>query len=194
MPDLNDTIAAEATPPGRGSVRIIRLSGTQAEPILRALFAPEGAAPWEAPRTLCLGDVGRRGGVVLDRALAVFFPAPGTFTGEDVVEFQLHGSPGVLRSVLDAAVEEGARPALPGEYSYRAFLNGKLTLVAAETINALVSAETEAQLERLGEGFKGGLESSLRALLDRVLELRASWEARVDFPEDVEGGPSLETK
>jgi tRNA modification GTPase len=147
MPDLQDTIAAEATPPGRGSVRIVRISGVLAEPILRALFAPEGTAPWDAPRTLCLGEAGRSGGGVLDRALAVFFPAPATFT---------------------------------------AVLNGKLTLVAAETINALVSAETEAQLTRLGEGFKGGLESSLRHLLDRILDLRAAWEARVDFSEDVE--------
>lgn len=187
MPDLSDTIAAEATPPGRASLRVVRVSGALARRALGACFKPEGVPPEERPRTLCLGGVFWAGGR-LDRALAVFFPAPDSLTGEDVAEFQLHGAPGVVRGLMDALAELGIRAALPGEFSYRAFLNGKMSLMEAEAVNALVSAETAVQAVRLGGGAPGPKERELAALRESVLDLRARWEARVDFPEDVPDG------
>jgi tRNA modification GTPase len=118
----------------------------------------------------------------------VLFPAPDSLTGEDVAEFQLHGSPGVVRGLMDALAELGIRAALPGEFSYRAFLNGKMSLMEAEAVNALVTAETAVQAVRLGGGAPGPKERELAALRESVLDLRARWEARVDFPEDVPDG------
>lgn len=189
MPDLKDTIAAEATPPGRGSVRIVRVSGEGALAAARTLFRPRGVAPWEADRTLCLGDLAGPTGV-LDRCLAVVFKAPDSFTGEDVVEFQVHGSPGVVRGLLDRAMALGARYALPGEFSFRAYLNGKVSVMEAEAVNALVAAETDGQAEGLAGGLAGQGERQIQGLSDRLLTLRAAWEARIDFPEDV-GGSAL---
>lgn len=189
MTSLPETIAAEATPPGRGALRVVRISGGLAVPILKELFATTGPLPWERPRSLCLGSVGAQGQEPLDHALAVCFPAPDSFTGEDVVEIQAHGAPGVIRGILGLAVERGARLALPGEFSYRAYLNGKLTVLESEAINALVDAQTDGQAMRLGQGLQGGLEKELRAWLDQLMDLRAQWEAAIDFPDDVEGGP-----
>ena len=189
MTRLSETIAAEATPPGRGALRVVRISGGLAVPILKELFATAGPLPWERPRSLCLGAIGAPGREPLDQALAVCFPAPDSFTGEDVVEIQAHGAPGVIRGILDLAVGRGARLALPGEFSYRAFLNGKLTVLESEAINTLVDAQTDGQAMRLGLGLQGGLEKELRAWLDQLMDLRAQWEAAIDFPDDVEGGP-----
>ena len=185
MRDLSGTIAAEATPPGRGSIRIVRLSGPEAVPLLKSLFVPQGPLPWERPRRLCLGAVRAPGEGILDRALAVYFRGPDSLTGEDVVELQVHGAPGVVRGVLDLLGAGGARMALPGEFSYRAFLNGKLSVMEAEAVNALVDAETEGQAAGLAGGLGRGIEGQLRDMLDEVLDLRAGWEAGIDFPEDV---------
>ena len=190
MADLFDTIAAEATPPGRGAVRVVRISGSKALPILKSTFSAKGPAPWDRPRCLCLGDVGLPGRPPLDRALAVCFAAPDSFTGEDVVEIQAHGAPGVIRGLLDLAGAAGARMALPGEFSYRAYLNGKVTVMEAEAVNALVAAETDGQAAGLGGGLRGGLERDLRQIQEGIMDLRAECEARIDFPEDVET-PSL---
>lgn len=190
MPDLSDTVAAEATPPGRGSLRVVRVSGALARRALGTCFKPDGAAPEENPRALCLGRALCGAGPV-DHALAVLFPGPDSLTGEDVAEFQLHGSPGVVRGLLDALADQGIRPALPGEFSYRAFLNGKMSLLEAEAVNALVSAETAVQAVRLGGGKAGPKERELEEIRESLLDLRARWEARLDFPEDVpEGGPA----
>jgi tRNA modification GTPase len=135
---------------------------------------------------LCLGFVGPADREPLDQALAVCFPAPDSFTGEDVVEIQAHGAPGIVRGILDLALGMGARMALPGEFSYRAFLNEKMTVMEAEAINALVDAQTDGQAVRLGRGLQGGLERELRIHLESVMDIRARWEAAIDFPEDVE--------
>ncbi len=190
MADLFETIAAEATPPGRGAVRVVRISGREALPILKSMFRAKGPVPWDRPRCLCLGDVGLSGQPPLDRALAVYFVAPDSFTGEDVVEIQAHGAPGVVRGLLDLAAAAGARMALPGEFSYRAYLNGKVTVMEAEAVNALVAAETDGQAVGLGGGLRGGLERDLRQIQDGIMDVRAECEARIDFPEDVET-PSL---
>jgi tRNA modification GTPase len=185
MPDDQSTIVGEATPPGRGALRVLRLSGCSALDILRRLFVPLGEAPWEKPRALCLGELHTPGGALLDKGMAVYFRAPASFTGEEVAELHLHGSPGVIRAALDGAAELGARPALPGEFSYRAFLHGKMEILEAETVQALVEAEAEGQAAAVAEGFRGGVGRDLASARESLLDLLASWEARIDFPEDV---------
>ena len=186
MNTSSDTIAAEATPPGRGALRVVRFSGPRAVGILKELFATGGPLPWDKPRSLCLGFIGLAGREPLDQALAVCFPSPDSFTGEDVVEIQTHGAPGIVRGILDLAMGLGARMALPGEFSYRAYLNEKMSVLEAEAINALVEAQTDGQAMRLGRGLLGGLERELRVHLESVMDIRAQWEAAIDFPEDVE--------
>lgn len=190
MPDPSGTLVAEATPPGRGGVRVVRLSGPETLPILKRLFLPrETEAPWDHPRRLCLGRFLDVGGNPLDEGLAVFFSAPRSFTGEDGAEFQGHGSSAVVRGVMEACVALGARPALPGEFSFRAFLNGKLTLPEAEAVDALTASETALQA-RATEA--GPFEARVRAVRERLLDLVATWEARIDFPEEASSaeGPS----
>lgn len=160
----------------------MRLSGPLAEPVLKKLFLPTGEAPWQHTRQLSLGTFLGEGGKALDTGLAVFFQGPNSFTGEDVAEFQGHGSPAVVAGLLAACVALGARPALAGEFSYRAFLNGKLSLPEAEALDALTRAETALQL-RAAHGaseFARQLEAARHA----ILGLMAQWEARLDFPED----------
>ena len=189
MPDIFDTIAAEATPPGRGSLRVVRVSGPGVRAALEALFTARGPRPVEKPRALCLGEVSGTCGI-LDRALAVFFPSPDSLTGQDVAELHLHGSPGAVRGLMDALSAQGIRQALPGEFSFRAVLNGKMTVMEAEAINALIAAETAAQAESLGGGQATGAEKEFRTLREELLNLRASWEADIDFPEEVPSGPT----
>lgn len=190
MPDLSGTIVAEATPAARGSLRVLRLSGTRSFDILKAAFVPlEGIPPWEAPRSLVLGSALGASGKAVDRGMAVCFPGPRSLTGEDVVELHLHGAPGVVRAVLETLVGAGGRPALPGEFSFRAWVNGKCSLLDAEAVQALVGSETEGQASRLaaaglGRAFQGEVESLREALMD----LKTRLEARVDFPEDAGAG------
>ncbi len=188
MPDLTDTIVAEATPPGRGSVRVIRISGSAAAALLGAAFVPSGAKPMERPRRLCLGTLLSASGEALDRALAVWFPSPRSLTGEDVAEIQVHGGRGIVRGGLESLERLGCRVALPGEFSYRAYLNGKVSLMEAEAVNALVEAETAAQAVRLGGVLHGRLSEDLADLRSELLSLRADWEARIDFPEETGDG------
>jgi len=183
VPDPSGTLVAEATPPGRGAVRVVRLSGPETLAILKRLFVPrEADAPWDFPRRLCLGQFLDVGGRPIDEGLAVFFAGPRSFTGEDAAEFQGHGSPAVVGGVIAGCLALGARPALPGEFSYRAFLNGKLTLPEAEAVDSLTASETALQ----ARAAVGGLfEERVRGLRDQVLDLEAEWEARLDFPEQM---------
>lgn len=188
MPDLSDTIAAEATPPGRGAVRVVRASGPGALRVLDAVFGPDSGSPPSArPRCAVLGTLRGSGGEALDHCLGLAFPGPASFTGEDCAELHLHGSPGLVREVLDRWFHLGVRPALPGEFSYRAFLNGKLSLLDAESADALVACETGGQARRFGPGASAALEAEVRQMLEALGALEARMEAAVDFPEEVEG-------
>jgi tRNA modification GTPase len=175
---IPDTIAALATPPGRGGVGIIRVSGpgcrTIAEGVLGQCPTPRHAhyAPFQ-------GDVR-----VIDEGIGLFFQAPHSFTGEDVLELQGHGGPVIMDLLLERCVQLGARLARPGEFSERAFLNDKLDLAQAEAIADLIEASSRSAAENALRSLQGEFSRRVSALVERLIELRIYVEAAIDFPEE----------
>ena len=181
-----DTIAAIATPPGEGGIGIVRVSGSAAFPIAERLFRRHGGSkPLQSHRAYFGVIVDPATGETLDRALLLPFRAPHSYTGEDVVEFHCHGSPYLLRRVLELVWREGARPAEPGEFTLRAFLNGKLDLAQAEAVADLIRARSEAQLRSALALHEGKLSQQVQALSDDLLRLLATVEAHIDFSEEL---------
>jgi tRNA modification GTPase len=179
---VQDTIVAIATAPGRSAIALIRLSGPDAFAI-----AKEHIEPWPGePRESQLCAV-RRGEIILDQALVTVFPAPNSFTGENTVEISTHGGHVVPVSVVSALVSSGARPALPGEFTRRAVLNGKLDILQAEAIGDLIDARSH-QMQRLAlEQLDGGLSRRLLRLRSDLIQLEALIAYDVDFPEEDDG-------
>lgn len=189
---LEDTIVAPATAPGRGAVAIVRLSGPQALPILNALWTPARPGPLR-PRELRLGAIrDPQTGATIDRALAVAIRAPQTFTGEDVAELHCHGGVYIVRRVVAAAVDSGARIAAPGEFTRRAFLNGRIDLTEAEAIADLVDARSEGALRQALDHLAGALAARVKRLRAAVTAVRAHLEAEIDFSDEDLGLPSRE--
>jgi tRNA modification GTPase len=181
-----DTIAAIATPPGEGGIGIVRVSGSEAFPIAERLFRRRGGSkPLQSHRAYFGVIVDPAAGETLDRALLLPFRAPRSYTGEDVAEFHCHGSPYLLRRVLELVWREGARPAEPGEFTLRAFLNGKLDLAQAEAVADLIRARSEAQLRSALALHEGALSKQVHTLADEVLRLLATVEAHIDFSEEI---------
>lgn len=177
----NDLICAVATPPGEGGVGIVRLSGPGAKQAAQTLFSRE-----LSPRSAHYG-LFHVAGEPLDDGIALWFPSPNSFTGEDVVELQGHGSPVVQQAMLQALCDAGARLARPGEFSERAFLNGKLDLVQAEAIADLIAAKSRTAAKAALSSFQGVFSTRVTALADRLLQMRIEVEAAIDFPdEDIE--------
>jgi tRNA modification GTPase len=174
-----DTIAAIATGPSPGGIGVIRLSGPDAAAIAHALTGVR-ATPRHAHYVACRDGAG----ALLDRGLLLHFPAPHSYTGEDVVELQLHGSPPLLRCVLQRLFELGARPARPGEFTERAFLEGKLDLAQAEAVADLISAGSEAAARAALRSLDGDFSRAVDALLRALVALRVQVEAAIDFPEE----------
>ena len=173
-----DTIHAESTPPGRGGITVVRVSGDRARVVAEDLAGALPAARFSYLRALRDGDR------LIDRALVVRFNAGASFTGEDVVEFHLHGAPIVARLLQAALLARGSRPALPGEFTQRGFLNGKLDLSEAEALSDLLAAETESQHRLAMQVADGALHdwaAGLRALLVRAGALVA---ASIDFADE----------
>ncbi|MCE0733790.1 tRNA uridine-5-carboxymethylaminomethyl(34) synthesis GTPase MnmE [Halomonas sp. G15] len=173
-----DTIAALATPPGRGGVGIIRVSGPLCATIAEAVV---GHCP--SPRLAHYGPF-RGEETVLDEGIALFFPGPHSFTGEDVLELQGHGGPVIMDLLLGRCLELGARPARPGEFSERAFLNDKLDLAQAEAIADLIDASSRAAAENALRSLQGDFSRRVEGLVERLIELRIYVEAAIDFPEE----------
>ena len=171
-------IFALATGAGRSAVAVMRLSGAGTGNVLVAL-----AGPLPAPRRASLRLL-RHEGVELDRALVLWFPAPGSYTGEDSAELHLHGGPAVIAAVADALATLGARPAEPGEFTRRAFLHGRMDLTAAEGIADLISAETEAQRRQALRQAEGGLAARHAGWAQRLTQLLARQEAFIEFEEE----------
>ena len=175
-----DLIAAVATPPGQGGVGMLRVSGPGAYEAVQQLIG----RPLR-PRVATLCDIAEPdGGEIIDQGLALWFPAPGSFTGEDVVELQSHGSPVVLQRLLDAVCTAGARLARPGEFSERAFLNGKMDLAQAEAVADLI-ASTSIQAARAAmRSMRGEFSEQVNGLAQAMAELRTYVEACIDFPDE----------
>jgi tRNA modification GTPase len=174
-----DTIAAVATPPGRGGIGIVRLSGPFAPVIAQRLT---GRQP--EPRVVTLVPFNDREDRPIDHGLLVFFPKPRSFTGEDVVELHGHGGPVVMDMLCQRVFELGARPARPGEFSERAFLNGKLDLAQAEAIADLINSETAAAARLATRTLEGNLSRKIEDLQAQLKALRTYVEAAIDFPEE----------
>lgn len=174
-----DTIAAIATPPGRGGVGVIRVSGHDLAP-----FAQRIGVRRLLPRTARLTDFIDDRGEVIDTGLSLYFPAPHSFTGEDVLELHGHGGPLVLQLLLRRCLALGARLAEPGEFTRRAYLNGKLDLAQAEAVIDLIDASTAAAARSAVRSMQGEFSRELHALADPLTELRALVEATLDFPDE----------
>ena len=173
------TIAAIATPPGRGGVGIVRVSGTGLDPLIEGLV---GIVP--PPRVATVATFRDGQGAPLDQGLALYFPAPASYTGETVVELHGHGGPSVLRLVLARCVELGARLAEPGEFTKRAFLNGKLDLAQAESVADLIDAATATAARAAARSLSGVFSAQVHRLVEALTELRMYTEATLDFPEE----------
>lgn len=186
-PAEGDTIAAIATAvaAGAGSVAIVRLSGPAAEAIGRRLFQAPGSQVWDSHRVLYGHVVDPISGERADEALLLLMRAPRSFTREDVVELHCHGGLEAVRRVLELVLSAGARRARPGEFSQRAFLNGRLDLTRAEALAALIDARGRRAAQLAMAGLDGGVQRRISALRDRLLDQLAELEARVDFEEDL---------
>ena len=176
-----DTIVALATPMARSAIAVARMSGTEALAIARKI-APE-LAERPAPRTATLAALRGAEGETFDRGIVTFFPAPASYTGEDVVEISIHGNPVLARALLAAAQAAGARLAEPGEFTRRAFVNGKMSLPEAESVAELVDASTEAAARGAFARLAGRGEREIAPARDALLSAHALWTAAIDFPE-----------
>ncbi|WP_236233359.1 tRNA uridine-5-carboxymethylaminomethyl(34) synthesis GTPase MnmE [Pseudomonas tohonis] len=174
-----ETIAAVATAQGRGGVGIVRVSGPQASHIAQAV-----AGRQLKPRYAHYGPFHDASGATLDEGLALYFPGPNSFTGEDVLELQGHGGPVVLDLLLRRCLELGARQARPGEFSERAFLNDKLDLAQAEAIADLIEASSEQAARNALRSLQGEFSRRVHALTEKLIQLRIYVEAAIDFPEE----------
>lgn len=174
-----DTIAAVATPPGRGGIAIVRVSGPAVRAVAEGLV---GQLP--RPRYAVYGafeDACKR---PIDKGIALFFPAPGSFTGEDVLELHGHGGPVVMDMLLKRVLQLGARMARAGEFSERAFLNGKLDLTQAEAVADLIESSSESAARSALRSLEGQFSRRVHAIVEQLIELRTYVEASIDFPEE----------
>ncbi|MBT8763303.1 tRNA uridine-5-carboxymethylaminomethyl(34) synthesis GTPase MnmE [Desulfohalobiaceae bacterium Ax17] len=185
QPDKNDTIVAIATPLGPGGVGIVRLSGKESLKLALQLFTSaksdfQGVKPYR----LHHGWIKDYKGRTLDEVLLTYMPGPGSYTGEDVVEFNCHGGPAILQSLVETLVSLGARPAEPGEFTYRAFLNGRLDLTQAEAVAEMITAPTRASISMAQAKLKGLLKQKITELRLKLENLRQDLCVAVDFPEE----------
>ncbi|MGH9434625.1 MAG: tRNA uridine-5-carboxymethylaminomethyl(34) synthesis GTPase MnmE [Terriglobia bacterium] len=179
----DDTIVAISTPPGRGGIGVVRLSGELAFTLLRALVSFPNSFP-EARRATLAQFCDPQNGRVLDRVIVTCFSKPNSYTGEDVVEISCHGAPVILRFLVECSVSKGARPAEPGEFTLRAFLNGRMDLTQAEAVRDLVDSRTLYQARVAAQQLEGGVSARVKPWKSGLLDLIARLEAGIDFAED----------
>ncbi len=179
-----DTVAAVSTPRGKGGIAVIRISGEQTRKILDAVFVARGASPVERPRCAVYGEIRDADGVVIDEGLATYFNAPYSFTGEDVAEISCHGGVLLTEQVLSTVFAAGAREALPGEFTRRAVMNGKMKLSSAEALGALLEAKTTGQVALARGGMRGTLARALEESFSSLSLLMADAYAKIDFPDE----------
>jgi tRNA modification GTPase len=182
--NIHDTIAAVSTPPGRGGIGIVRISGTNARAIAEGMLRfPAGIQAWKSWCAL-LAELSDADGNTVDQVVATYFAAPRSYTAEDVIEIACHGSPVVLRFALERACAAGARLAEPGEFTLRAYLNGRIDLPRAEAVRDLIDATTLYQARIAAQQVGGSVSLRLKPVKEQLLELIALLEAGIDFAED----------
>ncbi len=179
---MHATIAALATPPGRGAIAIVRCSGPDARAIATRVFRSREQL---VDRVATYGTIVDRDGRVIDHGLAIAMDAPRTVTGEDVVELHLHGSPIVVRETLRALLRAGARPAEPGEFTRRAFLHGKIDLSAAEAVADIIAAESQAASRAAQANLAGALRAAVDAERARLMTLVEELAGAIDYPDEI---------
>ena len=179
-----DTIAAISTPFGEGAIAVIRVSGPTAKQVVGSAFKGSISLETCEARRAYLGSITAQDGSVIDQVLATVFTAPGSYTGEDLVELGCHGGILVSREVYSRILEAGARPAEPGEFTQRAFINGKLDLTQAEAVMDLIRARTDLALRSAAEQLDGTLGNDMNMLRADLLGVLAHIEAYIDFPEE----------
>src|SRR5882757_3034054 len=193
---LEDTIAAIATPVGEGAIAVLRLSGSEAKAIVSSIFRDgTSVAEWE-PRRLYLGEVWSQDGKI-DQVLGTYFRAPHSYTGQDLIEISCHGGILVTRQILALLLRSGARAAEPGEFTQRAFLNGKMDLTQAEAVMDVIHAQTELALEAAAQQLDGALGRKAESLREDLIQLVAHVEAYIDFPDediDPDTGAALKSR
>ena len=179
------TVTAVSTPPGKGGVAVIRVSGENALAVAEKCFVPKNGKALSAnpPRRAVYGNI-LLDGEIVDDGLLLYFPAPNSYTGEDVVELSCHGGPLLTGMVLEATLKAGAIPAPPGEFTRRAYLAGKLSLSDAEAVGLAIDAVTPAQVRLSAEDSRDRLSDAVGSIHDRLLTLLSSLYASIDYPEE----------
>jgi tRNA modification GTPase len=189
---LEDTIVAISTPPGRAGIGIVRLSGSRSRAIAADILRFPSAhtwKPWTASLASLLDDLGE----VIDRVVVTYFEAPRSYTAEDVIEIACHGSPVVLRYCIERAVLAGARPAEPGEFTLRGYVNGRIDLPQAEAVRDLIDATTIYQAKVASQQIEGAVSRRIAPFKEQLLELISLLEAGIDFAEDdIDVAPDVE--
>ncbi|WP_370822608.1 tRNA uridine-5-carboxymethylaminomethyl(34) synthesis GTPase MnmE [Acidaminococcus massiliensis] len=181
---MDDTISAIATALGVGSIGVIRLSGPDSLAIADRIFIGREKPGKDNARKLLYGHILDRKGQPIDEVLAVYMPGPHSYTGEDVCEIQCHGGRQALQEILSLTYQAGARPAEPGEFTKRAFLNGRLDLAEAESVMDIINAKSRQALVAANRGHEGGLSRKVRELRKKLRDLVVQLEAAIDYPEE----------
>lgn len=181
----DDTIIAISTPLGYGGLGVVRLSGAESLSIARQLFLPKKKNQTFSPRRAVLGNIyDFSKNEIFEEAFLIFFPAPRTFTREDVIEISCHGSPVVLEEVVRLGIKAGARHSEPGEFTFRAYLNGRIDILQAEAIHDIIHASSLKQAKISFKQLEGGLSKKMLSLRKRIIEMLSRIEARLEFPEE----------
>ena len=182
--NIFDTIAAVSTPRGKGGIAVLRVSGADVLDVLGKVFRPFAKNAVFRPRYATYGEIVAADGSVMDEGLVTYFPAPHSFTGEDVAEISCHGGALLTEQVLTRVLEAGVRPAEAGEFTRRAVMNGKMKLSSAEALGALLEAKTTGQLSLARGGMAGKLSAALERAFSRLSLLLADVYAKIDFPDE----------
>ena len=181
--DLSDTIVALATPPGVGAIGVIRLSGLEALNIVQKVFSGKNLTEQKS-HTLHFGTIKKEGGGILDEVLVSIFKAPNSYTGENIAEVSCHGSPFILNQILELFIEKGARLAQPGEFTMRAFLNGKMDLSQAEAVADLIASTSESCHSIAMRQMRGGFSNEIQRLRQELINFASLIELELDFAEE----------
>ncbi|MCX5804479.1 MAG: tRNA uridine-5-carboxymethylaminomethyl(34) synthesis GTPase MnmE [Proteobacteria bacterium] len=183
--EKDDTVCAISTPVGEGGIGIVRMSGQLAHPIIKKIFKPKKNINFYQPRTLYLGHITNPDrNKIIDEVFAVFMYAPNTYTKEDIAEVYSHGGYATQKNILAAMIAQGARLAEPGEFTKRAFLNGRIDLLQAESVLDIVQSETDEELKNAVEQLEGGLSVKINSLKGDIKEALIEIDALIDFPEE----------